>query len=317
MLTRHRWKLAVAAALLLLLAWCAYPSGLTSKGGGWYTSYTSHFPESGGNIRLYRRLPLGISLLVDERAYVKHFYPPDCIVYEPRRAVGTLHAACGSRMPVPVAYYAPWRSSGDFVADADGLQRTDTIRVVDGRPVATIVRFSIADIRRAAEARPPLFPGWSLVARSDLDAVRPVVGDEPVDVHARGRMGTTPLIDALRDEGPLDVTNALLRAGADVNARDSLGTTPLMMAVGRMWPDTALVRRLLRAGADPDIVERTGLTALLRAALSKETAVFRILLEEGADPCRRDEGGKTILDLVEGPFPELQAMANAAFRRCK
>jgi hypothetical protein len=303
--------------LLLLFAWCPFPSGLTPEGGAWYTKYTSHFPESGGNIRLYRRFPLGIHLLVDERAYVKRFYPPDCILYEPRRAVGTLHAACGSRMPVPVAYYAPWRSQGDFVADADGLQRTDTVRVIDGRPVGTIVRFPIADIRRAAEAQPPLFPGWSLFARRDLEAVRPVVRDEPVDVHARGPMGTTALIDALREEGPFDVTDALLRAGADVNARDSLGTTALMMAVGRVWPDTALVRRLLRAGADPDIADRTGMTALLRAALSKQTAVFRILLEEGADPCRREEKGQTILDFVAGPFPELKGLAQAAFRRCK
>lgn len=69
-MTRHRWKLAAAAVALLLFAWCYFPRGLTPEGGGWYTKYTSHFPESGGNIRLYRRFPLGIHVLVDERAYV-------------------------------------------------------------------------------------------------------------------------------------------------------------------------------------------------------------------------------------------------------
>lgn len=315
-MTRHRWKVTAGATLLLIVAWCAFPRGLRPKGGGWYTSYTSSFPEAGGNIRLYRRVWLGIPLLVDERVYVKRFYPPDCILYEPGRDAGTLHAACGSRMPIPVAFYAPWRLHGDFVADADGMQRTDTVRVVDGRAVATIVRFSIADIRQAAEAQPRLFPGRSHSSSSRRDAVRPLVRDEVVDVHARGPGGTTPLIDAVRD-GPRDVTEALLRHGADVNARDSLGTTALMIAVGEMWPDTALIRRLLRAGADPDIADRMGMTALLQAALSKQTAVFRILLGAGADPCVREERGKTILDYVDGPFPELRRMATAAFRRCK
>ena len=308
--------MAIAATLLLIVAWCAVPRGLTPEGGGWYTTYTSHFPEAGGNIRLYRRAWLGLPLLVDERAYVKRFYPPDCILYEPGRDAGTLHAACGGRMPVPVAFYAPWRMHGGFIADADGMQRTDTIRVVDGQAVATIVRFSLADMRQVAESQPRLFPGWSHFSHPPRDAVRPLVRDEPVDVHARGPGGTTPLIDAVRD-GPRDVTEALLRHGADVNARDSSGTTALLMAVGEMWPDTALIRRLLRAGADPDIADRMGMTTLLHAALRKQTAVFRILLAAGADPCRREESGKSILDYVDGPFPELRAMATAAFRRCK
>jgi ankyrin repeat protein len=89
------------------------------------------------------------------------------------------------------------------------------------------------------------------------------------------------------------------------------------MAVFTFDADTAIVRRLLDAGANPNVVDRTGTTPLLRAAIAKDTAVFRVLVAKGADPCSKDENGKTVLDYAGVEFPVLQRMATAAFQRCR
>ena len=310
-----RWKVVAAVALLLGVSMCYLPTDLDPVGGGWYTHYSSSWSmDSHGRTALYRRGLLGRSIRVDDNIYMRRFYPPDCILYEPQRDVGQLYAACGHRAPVPVASFPPWRMNGQFEEDDDGLHRVDTVRVVNGRVMATVVRIPIDSIRKAASSRPMLHPGWSSTAPRE-PVVRPVVRDEPVDVHAIRRGGVTPLIDAVRT-GQRDVVDALLRDGADVDARDSLGTTALQMAVGTFDRDTAIVRRLLDAGANPNVVDNTRATPLLQASITKDTAILRVLLARGADPCLSDDKGRTILDFAHDEFPVLQRMAKDAMRRC-
>ena len=88
-------------------------------------------------------------------------------------------------------------------------------------------------------------------------------------------------------------SRAPLRRG---DARDSLQSTALLTAVFTFDPDTAIVRRLLDAGASPNVVDRTGTTPLLRAAIAKDTAVLRVLVAKWADPCSKDGNGKAVLD---------------------
>ena len=311
-----RWKIVAAVALLFSAAMCYLPTDLEPLGGGWYTHYSSSWSmDSHGRTALYRRGLLGRSIRVDDNIYMRRFYPPDCVLYEPQRDVGQIYAACGHHAPVPVAFFPPWRMHGQFEADDEGLQRIDTVRVVNGHAIATVVRIPIDSIRKAANSRPMRHPGWSFTAPRE-PVVRPVVRDEQMDVHATRRGGVTPLIDAVRI-GQRDVVDALLRDGADVDARNSLGTTALQMAVGSFDTDTAIVRRLLDAGANPNVVDNTGATPLLRAAIAKDTATVRVLLARGADPCRPDEKGQTILDFAGDEFPVLQRMAKDAMRRCR
>jgi ankyrin repeat protein len=295
--------------------WCYLPRSGNPEGGGWFTTFQSHGPEPGGDVTLYRRGPLGTSIRVDDRVFVRRFYSPDCILYEPGRDAGVIYAACGNRAPVALASYPPWSMRQEYEATGDGLRRTDTVRVIDGRAVATVEQIPIAEIRRVAEAQPRLMPGWRHRAGPALDVLPPAIHQEPLDVRARGIRGESHLFEAVRRD-QRDVAEALLRHGADANATDSVGITPLLMAVGAMEPDTALVQLLLNARADPNIPDHTGATPLIRATINKQIPVVRLLLRKGADPCRRDEEGKSIMDWIAGPFPELQQMVQAAYRRC-
>jgi hypothetical protein len=217
-------------------------------------------------------------------------------------------------VPIPVAAYPPWLLSGDYEADDAGLRRVDTVRVVDGRPLATVVRVPFDEIRRVAEAQPPLHEGWQPSEPDDL-MVEAVTTEEPVDVNTAGPGGRTPLMDAVvaRER---DVVDALLQQGADVNAKDETGLTPLFLAINIFDTDTVIVNRLLDAGADIETRGVTGTTPLIEAAVIKNDDLFRLLLRRGADPCARDDGGVTIVGASEGPFPELNRMAREAHARC-
>src|SRR5688572_14452755 len=159
---------ASLASVLLLLAACVGEDELQHEGGGWYTTYTSSFPEAGGNVRLFRKDGDGAPLLVDERAYVLRYYEPDCLLYSPGREAGVTYAACGRRRPVPVAAYPPWRMTGQYLADDGGLVRVDTVQIMDGRVIQTVHRVPLAEIRRVAEAQPPLASGWQALAAREL-----------------------------------------------------------------------------------------------------------------------------------------------------
>src|SRR4051812_44608769 len=282
--SRNRWWIAAAAAMLLAVLWCYLPRSGNPAGGGWFTTYQSHGSEQGGDVTLYRRGPLGTSIRLDDRVYVRGFYPPDCILYEPGRDAGVIYAACGNRAPVALASYPPWSMRQEYEVTSDGLRRTDTVRVVDGRAVATVEQIPIAEIRRAAEAQPRRILGWNRRPTPALNVLPRVVQQEELDVHARGVRGETYLFEAVRrNQG--DVAEALLRHGADVNASDSLGGTPLMLAVITIDTDTSLTRVLLDAGADRNTTDNTGATPLLRATINKSVPLVRLLLEKGADPC--------------------------------
>jgi hypothetical protein len=310
----RRARALVGIASALAVGACVASDDLTPEGGGWYTSYTSSFPESGGNIRLYRRDGDEPPLLVDERAYVLRFYAPDCILYSPNRESGLTYAACGRRVPVPVAAYPPWRMTGSYEADDDGLRRVDTVRVVDGNVVATVERVPLAEIRRVAESQPPLVPGWQAADRAEV-MLEPVITDEPVDVDARDASGRTALMNAVIAK-QRDVVEVLLGQGADVNASDSVGYTALQMTIDIFDTDTVIVQRVLAAGAELEVRDPTGATPLIQAAVIKNQPLFRIFLDAGADPCASDDDGETIVDASEGPFPELNRMAADAYARC-
>ena len=121
------------------------------------------------------------------------------------------------------------------------------------------------------------------ITNAHLDVARFLI-DQGADGRAADRWGRTALWSAveirnlddprngtsLRDrEGGLGVIQALLDKGVDVNAR-----------VKEITP----VRRHVNYFGDRSWVDFTGQTAFLRAALSGDVTVMRMLLAKGADP---------------------------------
>jgi ankyrin repeat protein len=158
------------------------------------------------------------------------------------------------------------------------------------------------------------------------------------DVELAEANGIRPLLMALLNN-QLAVARLLLMHGADVDADDFWGRTPLFAAVEYRnldmnnrdmdspttngvdrEPLLAMIRELLAHGAevnartrevppsrrwlyslgDVSWVDFTGQTPFLRAALSGDVAVMRLLLEHGADPNLPTRAGTTPLMAASG-----------------
>ena len=165
-----------------------------------------------------------------------------------------------------------------------------------------------------------------------LDSARALVAAK-ADVNQTEANGITPLLMAITNDH-VDVARFLLDQGAAVNTADGWGRTPLWAAVelrnrdmgrgGEHDIDRAavldLVKTLIDRGANvnarikeyPPIrrwimplndiswVDFTGQTSFLRAALSSDITLMRLLLEKGADPNVPTFAGTTALMAAAG-----------------
>jgi ankyrin repeat protein len=145
--------------------------------------------------------------------------------------------------------------------------------------------------------------------------------------------GISPLLTAIVNNH-LDVARLLLDSGADINASDFWGRTPLWAAVDLRnmdldhgvdtgvdrAPVIDFIKLLIDRGAnvnartkevhpgrrwlyslgDVSWVDMTGQTPYLRAALSGDTEVMKLLLAQGADPNIATLGGTTPLMAAAG-----------------
>ena len=165
-----------------------------------------------------------------------------------------------------------------------------------------------------------------------LDVARMLV-EGKANVNLAEANGVTPLSIAILNNH-LELANYLLERGADVNARDFWGRLPLWEAVELRNLDVnktedngvdraaalSLIKALLDRGAsvnartaevppirrwimpigDLSWVDFTGQTPFLRAALSGDVTVMRILLDQGADPNMPTLAGTTPLMAAAG-----------------
>jgi len=138
--------------------------------------------------------------------------------------------------------------------------------------------------------------------------------DNGADIHGVSGNHTSPLVLALIN-GRIGLAGYLLERGADPNAADAYGRAALFAAIDlrnfnhEKYTDLPtdgkdpmdLIKALLKKGADVNAKTDTvpvhglmqldaswinfdGLTSFVRAALSGDVEVMRILLENGADP---------------------------------
>lgn len=97
--------------------------------------------------------------------------------------------------------------------------------------------------------------------------------------------GGDTLLHWAATNGPLELVQSLISAGAPLEATNAAGATPLTHATR----DAKIVAALLAAGADVNAADRYGQTALICSGGRRD--VIALLLAHGADPnAARDDG---------------------------
>jgi uncharacterized protein len=133
-------------------------------------------------------------------------------------------------------------------------------------------------------------------------------------VKAATRIGSlTPLFMAARN-GNVEVMEALIQAGANGLDANSNGTTALMMAAAAGNPDG--VRLLLEHDANVNALDNTnGQTALMFAAANNSGAAIKVLMARGADPDIRTRAfrlNRVLVDENGNPIPAGTVPGNVA-----
>ena len=209
-----------------------------------------------------------------------------------------------TKVTIPKGEYVPARAGG---ASGSGIIRQRALPTADGG--MTPLLFSIRD-------------GNAAMAQLLLD--------RGADIEQASGNRTTPLLIALLN-GQVGIAEELLSKGADPNAADDYHRAALFAAIdlrnfnhdkyGDLPTDgrdpLPLIKDLLRKGADPnrqtDTVPIHGLmqfdaswvnfdgqTPFVRAALSGDIEVMRLLLEHGANPNIATTQGSTALMAAAG-----------------
>lgn len=113
----------------------------------------------------------------------------------------------------------------------------------------------------------------------DLGAVRAAISKR-VNVNETARDGSTALLWAVY-HADVEMTKALLAAGAAPDTPNTYGVTPLLQA--SRTGDTQLIDVLLKSGAKATLAHPDGETALMAAARTGRLDAVRLLIEANSD----------------------------------
>jgi ankyrin repeat protein len=134
----------------------------------------------------------------------------------------------------------------------------------------TLVRLLL---KRGAEVRSA--PGGGLFAAAwwnDVENLELLIrAGAQIDIV----VGVTPFLAAWC-WGKFDAAKVLALSGANVNYQDSRGRTALLHGVEKEF-DPALIAWLVKHGASPDIEDRDGISARLKASRKRDRKFFEAL----------------------------------------
>ena len=108
----------------------------------------------------------------------------------------------------------------------------------------------------------------------------------------RGASSGAPVADAARGDD-LAAVQKLIKEKADVNAPANDGSVALLWAA--YHSNVEMTKALLAAGAAPDVPNRYGVTPLIQASRGGDLDTIRTLLDAGANPTRWHAEGETPL----------------------
>ena len=159
-----------------------------------------------------------------------------------------------------------------------------------------------SEIAEAIAAALPELDVFEAAALGRSDRVRALLEADPSLARAVSPDGFTALhYPAFFGRGDaVEVSRALLAAGADVNARSAndFSVLPLHSAVA--GGHGAVAGLLIEAGADVNATQRHGWTPLHGAAQNGAAETVERLLAAGADPTATNEDGVAAADLAAG-----------------
>lgn len=131
-------------------------------------------------------------------------------------------------------------------------------------------------------------------ARSgDLEALKTLINAEPDLAHSTNEQGYSPLILACYYDQTEVVSYLLDSCQVDINAGSGMGTALMAAAVKR---NTDLGLLLLSHDADPNLTDANGTTALHYATMFQLEELIAALVAAAADPNIKDKTGKSPMD---------------------
>lgn len=134
--------------------------------------------------------------------------------------------------------------------------------------------------------------------------------------------GNTALILAAGSRFTKEVAEELIAAKADLNIKNNRGDTALLRAT--FWGNPAVVKRLIEEGAELNVQDKYQNTPLMLTVqwlndsypeeLPSDVELVENMLNAGADPCIKDDMGRTPKDVAKSE--EVKNILDAAMENC-